>query len=161
MSNAKRHDVHVLNGLIGATLDSADGYRDAAGGTADPGHRALFERRADERRALADELAAAVRQLGGEPHADGSILAKAQRAFADVKHALLRDELSVVEAVEAAEDQVKARFEKALDDPALSATTRETLRRAWAGIRDGHDQMRDLKHSLQGQRDAGSGLFPR
>lgn len=161
MSNANRHDIHVLNGLIGAALDSADGYRDAAGDSADPGHRELFRRRALERRALADELAAAVRQLGGEPHADGSILAKAQRAFTDVKHALLRDELTVVGAVETAEDQVKARFEKAVDDPAISATTRETIRRAWDQIRDGHDQMRDLKHSLQGQRDAASGLFPR
>lgn len=161
MSDANRHDVHVLNGLIGVVLDSAAGYRDAAEDTADTGHRDLFARRADERRRLADELSADVRAKGAEPHADGSLLAKTRRAFADVKHALLRDELSVVEAVEAAEDQVKARFEKAVDDPALSATTRETLRRAWTRIRDGHDQMRDLKHSLQGQRDAGSGLFPR
>jgi uncharacterized protein (TIGR02284 family) len=161
MSNANRHDIHVLNGLIGATLDSADGYRDAAAGSADPGHRELFERRAVERRRLAEELGSTVRDLGGEPHADGSILAKAQRAFADVRHALMRDELSVVGAVETAEDQVKARFEKAVDDPAISATTRDTIRRAWDRIRDGHDQMRDLKHSLQGQRDAASGLFPR
>ena len=161
MSNANRHDVHVLNGLIGVTLDSADGYRDAAEGSADPGHRELFERRAFERRRLAEELGFTVRELGGEPHADGSILAKAQRAFTDVKHALLRDELTVVGAVETAEDQVKARFEKALEDSAISATTRETIRRAWDQVREGHDQMCDLKHSLQGQRDAGSRLFPR
>ena len=160
MSHANRHDVHVLNGLIGVALDSADGYRDAAGAAADPGHRELFERRAFERRRLADELGFTVRQMGEEPHPDGSILAKAQRAFADVRHALRRDELSVVGAVETAEDQVKARFEKALEDSALSATTRETIRRAWAQVREGHDQMRDLKHSLQGQRDAGSRLFP-
>ncbi|WP_374516799.1 PA2169 family four-helix-bundle protein [Brevundimonas sp.] len=160
MSNANRHDVHVLNGLIGATLDSADGYREAADGAADPGHRDLFERRAFERRRLAEELSFTVRNLGGEPHADGSILAKAQRAFTDVKHALLRDELTIVGAVESAEDQVKARFEKALEDSDISATTRETIRRAWTQVRDGHDQMRDLKHSLQGQRDAGSRLFP-
>ncbi len=160
MPNANRHDVHVLNGLIGVTLDSAEGYRDAAEGTADPGHRELFERRAFERRRLAEELGFTVRQMGGEPHVDGSILAKAQRAFTDVKHALLRDELTVVGAVESAEDSVKARFERALDDSDISATTRETIRRAWDKVREGHDQMRDLKHSLQGQRDASSRLFP-
>ena len=160
MSNANRHDVHVLNGLIRSTLDSAAGYREAAGETADPGHRELFERRAFERSRLADELTFTVRSLGGDAHVDGSILGKARRALADVKHALLRDELTVVGAVESAEDQVKARFEKALEDSAISATTRETIRRAWNQVRDGHDQMRDLKHSLQGQRDASSRLFP-
>jgi len=159
--HANRHDIEVLNGLIGAVLDSAAGYREAADETADPGHRELFGRRALERRQLADELAAAVRQMGGQPHADGSLLAKAQRAFADVRHALLRDELTVVGAVETAEDHVKARFGKALADEDLSATTRETVRRAWDRIGQDHDEMRDLKHSLEGQRDAASRLYPR
>lgn len=160
MANANRHDIQVLNDLIRTTIDSADLYRDAAGETADPGHRDLFERRSVERRRVADGLGADIRALGGEPGADGSILAKAQRAFMDVKHALLRDELSVVGAVESAEDSVKSRFEKALEDSHISATTRETVRRAYDQVRDGHDQMRDLKHSLEGQRDANSRLFP-
>ena len=109
---------------------------------------------------MAEELSLTVRALGGDPAADGSLLAKAQRAFMDMKHALLRDEATVVGAVEGVEDTVKARFEKALDDSQISATTRETIRRAFASVRDGHDQMRDLKHSLDGQKDANNRLFP-
>ncbi|GAA0640678.1 PA2169 family four-helix-bundle protein [Brevundimonas lenta] len=160
MTNANRHDIQVLNGLIRTTIDSADGYREAATETSDDGHRDLFTRRDVERRSVAEELGTSVRSLGGEPDAEGSILAKAQRAFMDVKHALLRDELSVVGALESTEDHVQAHFEKALEDSHISATTRETIRRAWDKVRDGHDQMRDLKHSLEGQKDANNRLFP-
>lgn len=160
MSNPNHHDIKVLNGLIETTLDSADGYREAAAETEDLRYQQVFEQRSFERRSVATDLQETVRALGGEPDVDGSILAKAQRAFTDVKHALMRDELTVVSAVESGEDRVKARFEKALEDSNISATTRETIRRAYASVADGHGQMRDLKHSLEGRRDADSPLFP-
>ncbi len=160
MSNANRHDIQVLNGLIRTTIDSADLYREAAEETADPGHADLFRRRDQERRHLANELGSNVRAMGGEPQTDGSILAKAQRAFMDVKHALLRDEVSVIGAVEDVEQTVKSRFEQALDDSRISATTRETIRRAWSRVRGQHDEMNDLRQSAESQRDASSGLFP-
>lgn len=89
MSNPNAHDIKVLNGLIETTLDSADGYREAAEQTQDPHYRTLFERRSAERQQVVDDLSAAVRGLGGDPESEGSILAKAHRAFLDVKHALL------------------------------------------------------------------------
>lgn len=160
MPNANHHDVQILNGLIQAVIDSADGYRDAAAEADHEGYRDLFARRDLERRQLADDLGSTVRALSGEPRTDGSILAKAQRAFADIKHALVRDEVTVVGAVEASEDALKAKFERAIEDAQISATTRDTIRRAYDRVRLGHDQMRDLKHSLEGQRDASNRLFP-
>lgn len=159
MSNANRHDIQVLNGLIRTVIDSADGYQDARDTAADAGHRDFFARREAERRVIAQDLSSDVRGLGGEPDTEGSILAKAQRAFTDVKHALLRDEASMVGAVEGAEDQVRNRFEKALEDSNISATTRETIRRAFARVRGG-DEVHDLRHSLEGQRDANNPLYP-
>lgn len=159
MSNANRHDIQVLNGLIRTVIDSADGYHDALDHSADPGRRDLFARREAERRAIAQTLSYDVRALGGEPDHEGSILAKAQRAFTDVKHALLRDDLTMVGAVEQAEDHVRTRFEKALGDSDISATTRENIRRAFAQVR-GENDLHDLRHSLEGQRDADSPLFP-
>lgn len=160
MSNANRHDIHVLNTLIQSTIDSADGYRLASTETDDPGHRDLFGRRSFERRQVAEELQSTVRALGGDPADDGSILAKAQRAFADVRHALMRDEASMVGAVESAEDTLQSRFEKALEDSHISATTRETIRRAFARVSEGSEGLHDLRHSLEGQRDASNPLFP-
>ncbi|MBU1384857.1 MAG: PA2169 family four-helix-bundle protein [Alphaproteobacteria bacterium] len=161
MSNANRHDIHVLNDLIQTAIDSADGYREAAAEATDPGHRELFARRGAERREVAEELQSTVRELGGDPTADGSILAKAQRAFADVRHALMRDEASMVGAVESAEEAVRTHFEKAMADSQISALTRETIRRAFVRVSEGRDDLHDLRHSLEGQRDASNPLFPR
>lgn len=160
MTDANRHDIHVLNSLIETTLDSADGYREAAKETERPNFRTLFEARSFERQQVASDLQGTVRSLGGEPEDDGSILAKAHRAFLDVKHAVLRDEQAVVNSVENGEDFIKGKFESALEDSSVSATTRETIRRAYATVKDGHDQMRDLKHSLEGQKDADNRLYP-
>lgn len=160
MSNANRHDIHVLNTLIQTAIDSADGYREASTEADDPGHRDLFGRRSFERRQVAEELQSTVRALGGDPAAEGSILAKAQRAFADVRHALMRDDASMIGVVETAEEAVRARFEKAIDDSQISATTRETIRRAYARVSGDPEDIRDLRHSLEGQRDASNPLFP-
>lgn len=160
MSNANRHDIHVLNSLIQTTIDSADGYRLASTEADDPGHRDLFGRRSFERRQVAEELQSTVRALGGDPAAEGSILAKAQRAFADVKHALMRDDTGMIGAVEIAEDAVRTQFERALEDSHISATTRDTIRRAFSRVADGREQVHDLRHSLEGRRDADNRLYP-
>ena len=159
MSSTQDHDIHVLNSLIETTLDSADGYREAAKETDDVRYKSVFDKRGSERAQVASDLQGEVRTLGGEPEDDGSILAKAHRAFLDVKHALLRDEQAVVNSVETGEDFIKAKFEKALEDSAVSATTKEAIRRAYTSVKSGHDQMRDLKHSLE-QTDGGNPVPP-
>jgi len=149
MSTSQDHDIRVLNGLIETTLDSADGYREAGKETDNARYREVFNQRSSERQRVAGDLQGAVRSLGGEPEDDGSILAKAHRAFLDVKHSLLRDEQAVVNSVENGEDHIKAKFERALEDSDVSATTKETIRRAYDSVKSGHDQMRDLKHAME------------
>nr|WP_313040325.1 PA2169 family four-helix-bundle protein [Brevundimonas diminuta] len=144
------HDIKILNGLVEGLIDSADGYHQAAVETGDDAYRAWFEARAAERRRLAETFKAAVRDRGGAPEEDASILAKAQRAFMDVKHALLRNDASVLGTVETGEEQLTARFERALADEGLSATTKETLRRAYDEVRAGRGQLSALKQGLAG-----------
>jgi uncharacterized protein (TIGR02284 family) len=160
VSNPNSHDIKVLNGLAEGLIDSADGYAEAAAETEDLRHGDLFRHRSDERRRIAAEMQAAVRGMGGHPEDEGSILAKAQRAFMDIKHALMRDEISVVGSVESGETHLQARFDRALGDEALSATTLETIRRAYAAVKTGHDEMHQLRRSLEGQRDADNPLHP-
>lgn len=160
MSNPNAHDIKVLNGLIETTLDSADGYGEAATETRDTDYTSLFERRSIERQQVADDLSEAVRGLGGDPESKGSILAKAHRAFLDIKHALLRNDDTVVGSIDSGEGFIAAKFEKALEDPNISATTRETIRRAYALVKADHDEVHDLNRSLEGQRDASNPLYP-
>lgn len=160
MSTNQDHDIKVLNSLIEVTLDSADGYREAASETEDARYRSMFEESSRERQQVASELQACVGQLGGDPQDNGSILAKAHRAFMDIKHALLRDDQAVVNSVENGEDHIKARFESAVADLEISATTREAIRRVYVSVKSGHDQMRDLKHALENTPDPAEAIDP-
>ena len=144
------HDIKTLNGLVEGLVDSADGYHQAAVEAADGPYRAWFEAQAAERRRLAEGIKAAVRERGGSPEEDGSILAKAQRAFMDVKHALLRNDASVLGTIESGEEQLTARFERALAEEGLSATTKETIRRTYDEVRSGRGQLSALKQGRAG-----------
>ena len=150
MNAPNSHDIKVLNHLAVGAVDSADGYAEAAAETSDPRYRDLFLRRSEERRRVGADLQAAVRGMGGHPEDEGSILAKAQRAFMDIKHALLRDEAAVVGSIEGGETHLRARFDHALADAALSATTKETIRRAYADVQQGREQLSVLKRGLAG-----------
>lgn len=161
MAADNTHDIRILNGLLAATQANADGYGEAALASEDPGHQALFQARERERRDVADQLWAAVTAMGGEPDHGGSILAKARRAVLDVKHALMPDPASLLGEVESGETALLARFDRGLEDTGVSATTRETIRRARAEVARGHEAISALKQSLQGQRDADSSLFPK
>jgi uncharacterized protein (TIGR02284 family) len=144
------HDIRTLNGLIATTIDSVDGYR-AAGEDTEAGRFAtLFNGRADERAQVAEKLKAEVARLGGNPEDDGSLLAGAHRAFMGLKDIVTgKDEQAIVNEVERGEDVIKARYEKAMADIDLSPTTKALISDCYTSVKQGHDQMRDLKHSLQ------------
>ncbi|CAN5264279.1 hypothetical protein BH10PSE2_BH10PSE2_15200 [soil metagenome] len=154
-----RHDIHVLNDLITATLDSAERLERVAADSETTGHASLFTALAAERRDMVVSMQDLVTQLGGQNDASGSILAKAQRAVMDMSHALL-GEAGVVGAADQGEKALDRKFEAALADDKLAATTRETLRRAHAIIHKETADVHGLTRSLEGQRDAGSSLFP-
>ena len=144
------HDIRTLNGLIATTLDSADGY-DAAAKDAENGRFTdRFLTRASERRQVVTELQAEVSRQGGNPEDDGTILAGAHRAFLDLKAVVTgKDDKAIVNEVERGEDHIKAKFENALQDNELSASTKSAVQAAWRSVKNGHDEMRDLKHSME------------
>lgn len=156
-----RHDIHVLNDLLGATQASAERLETTVAESDSPGHAALFGRLASERREMAQSLTEAIRSLGGQPQEGGSILAKAQKAMLDVKHALMPDEAGAVGIADEGEAALDRRYEAAIKDERLAATTRETLRRVHALIHSETREVHDLHASLDSQRDADSGLYPR
>ena len=149
MNDANTHDIKVLNELIMTTLDSADGYNEAAKDAENPTFKNLFSQWAQDRREVALDLQAQVRSLGGEPENDGSVLASAHRAFLKVRESLSKGDKSVIEEVERGEDFIKSKYEDALDDDDLSEAVRPVLGRAYDSVIEGHAQARDLKHRYQ------------
>ena len=144
------HDIRTLNSLIATVIDSVDGYSESAKDVDSPRFSELFLARADERREVSEQLRAEVSRLGGEPEDDGTILAAGHRAFVNLKSAIAsRDDQAVVAEVERGEDHLKAKFEGALKDDELSPATRETIQAVWPSVKQGHDEMSQLKHSLE------------
>jgi uncharacterized protein (TIGR02284 family) len=145
-----QHDIAILNGLIATTLDSADGYETAARDA--DGHRfaQMFTARAHERRQVVTTLQAEVGRMGGTPEDDGTILAGAHRAFLNLKASITgKDDKAIIDEVERGEDHIKAKYEDALGDTELSPAARTAIETAWHSVREGHDQMRDLKHGME------------
>ncbi len=149
--SANSHDIKVLNSLIEGLIDCADGYREAAAQVADPRYSQWFERRASERLALVEEFKQDVRTKGGTPEENASILAKATRAFSGFSQAVLGNQKSVFEAVQSSEAKLEKRFETALGDQQISATTRETLRRGLARVTDAQSDLAALSEYLTPQ----------
>ncbi|MEO7068822.1 MAG: PA2169 family four-helix-bundle protein [Rhodanobacter sp.] len=143
------HDIKTLNSLIATTLDSADGYAEAAKDAHSQSLIALFQARSHERQQVASTLQQSVRQLGGKPEDDGTVLASAHRMFLNLRVSVTsKDNKAVVEEVERGEDHIKAQFEDAMADADLSINTKTDINAAYASVRKGHDQMRDLKNAF-------------
>jgi uncharacterized protein (TIGR02284 family) len=143
------HDIKTLNGLIETTLDSADGYAEAAKDAKSPSLISLFRERSVERKQVASTLQQRVLLLGAEPEKDGTVLASAHRVFVNLRASLTsNDNKAVVDEVERGEDHIKAKFEDAMKDQDVSPDTKAVISDVYASVRNGHDQMRDIKHAF-------------
>ena len=144
------HDIATLNSLIATTIDSVNGYEEAAKDSGSSRFTPLFTSRASERRAVVARLQQEVSRLGGNPEDDGTALAGAHRVFLNLKAAVTgHDDKAVINEVEAGEDHIKHKYEDALRDTELSPQVRSAIESAYASVKEGHDEMRDIKHSLQ------------
>jgi uncharacterized protein (TIGR02284 family) len=150
MQSDQGHAVKVLNSLIETTLDSANGYREAAENARDGQLKTMFSERAQRRADLASQLQQEVRSFGGEPETDQSALGKAHNKFVDLKNAVMGgdNEKAVIDEVERGEDVIKGKFERALKDDDLPSNARQLVSRAFESIRADHDQISAIKHSM-------------
>ncbi len=159
MTSLNDRQINVLNGLISTTLDSADGYGEAAKDARNPHFKHMFGARAIERRQLSAELTVEVRNLGGKPADDGSILAAGHRMFLNLKSAVTGSDHDVISEVESGEDYLKGKYETALKEECLSAPVKAVVAEAYRRIKSEHNDIRDLKHDAAG--NAGSGTVSR
>ena len=147
---SSEHDIGILNSLIETVIDSADGYKEAAEEADGSQFSEIFLRRGTERQMLTDRLQSQVLAMGGTPEDDGTLLASAHRAFLNLRHAFSSGDKAVIDEVESGEDHIKGKFEDALADNELTSSTRAVITDAYQVIKDGHDEIRDLKHAIHG-----------
>ena len=139
--------IALLNDLSQTCEDGEKGFRDAAEGLQDPTIRALFIELGEEREALATELQAEVRRLGGQPAESGSAAGAMHRGWINLKSALTgEDDAAIIAEAERGEDVAKGAYEKALET-ALPSEVQYLVQRQYSRVRAAHDQVRDLKHA--------------
>jgi uncharacterized protein (TIGR02284 family) len=90
-----------------------------------------------------------VRRLGGDPDEDGSTLGSLHQTWVDLKSAITgRDDKAIINEVERGEDYLKNKFETALNSD-LAPECRAAVERAYQSVREGHNRVSQLKHSLE------------
>lgn len=147
---SQQHSIDTVNDLITTTIDSIDGYREAAEDAQSSQFRSIFFDRANERQQVADELQQYVRSAGGTIADSGSLAAGAHRAFLNLRDAVTgSDDEAIIAEVERGEDYIKNKFETALADDDLDNEARSIVSRCYQSIKQGHDQMSNLKHGLE------------
>ena len=143
-------EISTLNTLIATTIDSIKGYENSAEDIKNDRLREIFRQRADDRQQVVESLRAEVRRLGGNPEDDGSFMGEAHQRFEDLKSAITGgSEKSIIDEVERGEDYLKGKFEAALKGDTLSGDSRAVVERCYQSVRQGHDQMSQLKHGME------------
>jgi len=143
-------EITTLNTLTATLIDSVTGYENSAKHVEGDQFREIFNRRADERQQTVELLRGEVRRLGGDPEDAGSFLGTMHQRFEDLKAAISgNDEKAIINEVERGEDYLKGKFETALNGDTLSAESRAVVEQALQAVRAGHDQISQLKHSME------------
>ena len=156
-STGGSHDISVLNSLIETTIDSVDGYRRSAQEATNSRFSAEFLERASEREQVVSQLRDRVRQLGGNPEDDGSVLAAAHRAFLSLRDKITgSDDKSIIAEIDHGESYLNGKWETALQDGGLSAETRSIVQRGYDSVREGRDRFRRLHEDVSGTTGGGT-----
>lgn len=146
--SAETHDTKTLNSLLATVVDSIDGFEQAAKSVDASAYKSIFDDVARDRRELGGEIETHIRQAGGTPDDEGTMLASAHRVLMRLRDAVSKGDVAVVDEAERGEDHIKAKFEKAAQDGELSGPVRQFVVEAATRVKAGHDKIRDLKHAL-------------
>lgn len=143
-------DEATILGTLNSTLnDSVNGYRDAADHVDAEHLKQLFRDMAEERARASGELRAEVTSHGGNADEGGTVSGHLHQRFLDLKSAITgRDDKAIINEVERGEDYLKEKFETALSGDVLTGRSRDVVERVYQSVRNGHDRVSALKHSM-------------
>jgi uncharacterized protein (TIGR02284 family) len=137
--------IDVIDKLIETCRDGQEGYRDAAEHTQTPQLKDFFNRQSLERAKFAGELEGIAQRLGeSDPDRGPSISSKLHRAWFDLKQKFGGGDLSILESVEAGEDNAKKNYQEALRAD-LPLDVHTVIERQAHSVLAAHDEARNLR----------------
>jgi uncharacterized protein (TIGR02284 family) len=141
--------VSVIEDLIETCKDGKKGYQDAAEHVKRPDLKTYFNEQSLERSRFAGELEAELIHLGKpDKKVSGSVSAALHRAWIDTKVGLGAGDKSILESVEAGEDNAKESYQKALSG-SLPANLMEIIRRQASSVQRAHDKVKSLRDAAK------------
>ena len=137
--------ISVVENLIETSKDGEKGYKDAAEHVKAGDLKTFFNEQSTERGRFAQELQAELAKLGKpDKKVSGSAGAAMHRAWFDMKAKMGGGDKSVLESVEAGEDNAKDTYNKALAGTLPQSLT-EMVRRQAASVQRAHDRVKMLR----------------
>jgi len=138
----------TINDVIRINNDRQDGYQLAARETKDNDLKKLFSKFASDSAGFRDELTKEIMKWGGNPANNTTVSGKIYRAWMEVKKAVTGgDPHSILASCEFGEDEALKAYDDALKSDDLNSELRELLHRQRLTIREGHDQVKQLRDS--------------
>jgi uncharacterized protein (TIGR02284 family) len=137
--------VSVIEDLIETCKDGQKGYQDAALHVKRSDLKTYFNQQSLERSSFAGELEAELIRLGKpDKKVSGSVGAALHRAWIDTKVSLGAGDHSILESVEAGEDNAKKSYEKAVNSD-LPENIAQIVRRQAVNVQNAHDRVKTLR----------------
>jgi len=141
----ENNTISVVENLIETCKDGQKGYQDAASHVKRSDLKTYFNQQSLERASFAGELEAELIRLGKpDKKISGSVGGALRRAWIDTKVSLGGGDKTILESVEAGEDNAKEAYEKALTG-SLPGNLMEIIRRQAAGVQRAHNKVKSLR----------------
>jgi uncharacterized protein (TIGR02284 family) len=141
--------ISVIKDLIETCKDGQKGYLDAATHVKRADLKTFFNEQSLERGRFAEELRVELTRLGKpDEKPSGSVSGALHRAWIDTKVALGGGDKSILESLEAGEDNAKESYQKALV-ASLPANITEIVRRQNTSVQRAHDQVKMLRDAAR------------
>lgn len=146
ISNEKTVD--ILKNIVETTRDGQKGFNECMEKCESPELKSLFSRAAARCQEGINDLEQLIRQYGGEPETEGSLLGSLHRGWMDLRTALSsNDDKVVLEECERGEDVALKNYDEALQAD-LPSEVAALLRKQQQGVRANHDQIRALRDAM-------------
>ena len=137
--------LNQIDKLIETCRDGQEGYRDAAEHTKDSVLKDFFNRQSLERSRFAGELENIAQRLGeSDPDRGPSMANKLHRAWLNLKEKLGAGDASILESVEAGEDNARKNYQEALG-AGLPADVFAIVEQQAQFVFAAHDRVRTLR----------------
>jgi uncharacterized protein (TIGR02284 family) len=141
--------ISVVESLIETCKDGQKGYQDAASHVKRSDLKTYFNEQSLERSRFAGELEAELIRLGKpDKKVSGSVSGTLRRAWIDTKVSLGGGDKTILESVEAGEDNAKENYEKAVTGD-LPENIAQIVRRQAASVQKAHDKVKSLRDAAK------------